>query len=240
MEYKLLAFGDNRADFSKRGILELSWAYDTASGMESRREFIQLDTLPGECGLMKVIPAVKQGDSLELRFRGDFSMFTMLPDSQQTIYRARLEGSYDSKKQMPPDALGRYRFQELKRKWMGDSAFSPEKGIWIKQVRPASMPQYEKGEEVLLHFHGRSADGAVQDTMFAHEDAFRIMLGQEMLLIPGLATAAHHMAPGGEYLVLLAPDKAFGLHRTRVKAVPPYTPMLYCVHAVDPFSKETL
>lgn len=105
-------------------------------------------------------------------------------------------------------------------------------GVFFLSHNKGRGPFVEEGKRVWIHYEGKFLNGQFFDSSREREAPLDFIYGQELVILEGLDYALGKMREGGEALVLLPSDLAFGEKGSAGGIVPPYSTLIYKLEVI--------
>ena len=108
-------------------------------------------------------------------------------------------------------------------------------GLQYTEVVAGSGPQPQPGDVVTVHYTGKLQDNTIFDSSFERNEPIRFPLGQGMV-IPGWDEGIGLMHEGGQAILVIPPDLAYGERGAGGGVIPPNATLIFDVQlvSVDP------
>ena len=100
-------------------------------------------------------------------------------------------------------------------------------GVYFLSHNKGTGAFVERGKRVWIHYEGKFLNGQFFDSSRNRKAPLDFVYGQEMVILKGLDYALGRMREGGEALVLIPSDLAFGNTGSAGGVVPPYSTLIY-------------
>ncbi len=106
-------------------------------------------------------------------------------------------------------------------------------GIYFMPLKEGQGKQVASGELLYVHYKGFFLDSTLFDDTYARNAPLDFRYGDPDQVLEGFGQGLSYMEEGGEALLLLPSEKAFGKQGSSTGIVPPWTPVLYRVELIS-------
>jgi hypothetical protein len=230
--WKLIAFSEERSrpDSVARVYAEIR----VLDELETETLAYRFDRpFSGEDPLFRFLSTRYQGDSLKLIADCFDSLKAELGLRDTLVYYLRVD-RIRSLKDLEDDRLKELDYLD---RWIRidsvKAAYAEIDGIYFRSLVPGDTAAVRRGNEIVIHYRGRTIQGEVFDDSRRMSAPLRFVYGTEGQVLPGIDVALANMHLGEKAEVILPSWMAFGRSGSADGRVKPYSTVIYQIEVLN-------